>query len=285
MSILISVVIAIILVFALGYLAPMLPLNNLLGGNFYQIIGIILAILISALLNLPMLYMFRGNSCYKKGQYKEAVNLYKKAYKTKRLSVDMEIYCGYILIKEGDMETGEKILTEVSQKKLNDRQKNSLDANMAILLWKKGELDSAIDLLQSLWERCESVNVAGTLGALMLLRAREDKNYEKPLEFCTQANKKFTYEKTILANLGECYYSMGENEKAIKTFEELMDCGTTSPTPFYYYGCALLKADRREEGKEMFNHALRLRFTNLSTISKKTIKSALEEIERAEDTE
>lgn len=278
MSLLISVIIAAVLVLGLGYFAPHLPYNHLLGGGLYQIVAIVLAIVISIVLNLPMLYMMRANSTYKKGKFKEALPLYKKAYKTKRLSPDMEIYCGYIFLKEGDKEWAEKVFKNLETKKLNDRQKNSFDTNKAIYLWKTGDIDGAIALLKEVWKRANTVTVAGTLGAFMLIKARETMDYSEAVEFCEKTNEQFTYEKTILANLGEAYYSTNQNEKAIETFEALMDCGSSAPAPYYYYGLALLKAGRCDEAEEMFNRSLRQRFSALSTVSRKTVKEKLAEI-------
>ncbi|MBQ6795837.1 MAG: tetratricopeptide repeat protein [Clostridia bacterium] len=278
MSLLVSVVIAVILVLALGYAAPYLPFNQLLGGSFYQVVSILLAIGVSAVLNLPMLYMMSANSAYKKGDRKAAVEKYKKAYKTKRLTADMEIYCGYILLKEGDKAASEEIFEAVSKKKLNSYQKDSLDTNKAILLWKKGQLDDAVALLNAVWERSPSVTAAGTLGALMLVKARETGDYEKALRFCEQTNEQYTYEKTILANLGEAYYCTGKNEEALRVFGELMDCGCGAPAPYYYYALALLKEGRQEEAEEMLNMAMRQRFSALSTVPKKVVKAKLDEI-------
>lgn len=274
-----SVLVAIILVMGLGYLAPNLPAHELLGGTFYQVISIVLAIVISLLLNLPMLYMFSGNSAYKKGKYKDALVKYKKAYKTKRLSPDMEIFCGYIFLKEGDKAGAEEVFDRVSKRKLSDRQRDSLDTNRALLLWKKGEIDDAVTLLESVWEHCESITVAGSLGALMLIQAKDKGDYKKALDFCERANEKYTYEKTIMANLGEAYYLVGDNESALEVFGELMDCGSSAPAPFYYYALALLKKGDKNEAAEMLERALRQRFSALSTVSKKTVRAKLEEIE------
>lgn len=278
MSLIISVVIAIILVVGLGYAAPYLPFNELLGGNLYQVVSILLAIGVSAVLNIPMLYMLSANSAYKKGEWKKAVEKYKKAYNTKRLSADMEIYCGYVLLKEGDKKTSEEIFEAVSEKKLTDYQKNSLDINRAILMWKKGALDEAISLLKAVWDRSPSVTAAGTLGALMLVKAREDGNCAEALSFCESTNEQFTYERTIMANLGEAYYLSGQNEEALRVFGELMDCGSQAPAPFYFYALALLKAGRNEEAEEMLNHSLRQRFSALTTVPKKVVRAKLEEI-------
>lgn len=274
----ISVLIAIVLVCLMGYFAPNLPGNELLGGSFYQVLSVVLAVAISLVLNLPMLYMFGGNGAYKKGKFKEACEKYKKAYKTKRLSPDMEIYCGYIFLKEGETALCEEVFEHVAKKKLSDRQKNSLDTNTALLLWKKGKVGEAVELLERVWEREKSVTVAGSLGALMLLDADTDEKLKKTLAFCEETNEMFTYEKTIMANLGEAYYRTGDNENALEVFGELMDCGTTAPSPFYYYALALLKADRCDEAREMLNKSLRQRFSALSTVKRKTVKEKLEEI-------
>lgn len=278
MSIIISVVVAIVLVFGIQFLAPFLPLNELLGGHFYQVVSVLLAIFVSILLNLPMLYMFKGNSAYGKGKIKEALELYKKALKTKKLSVDMEIYCGYILLKEGQKEECEKVFDALYKKTLTQRQKNSLDTNMALLLWKKGQVEDGVKLLEKVWEKEPSITVAGSLGALMLIEAKKTENYENVVKFCEKTNEKYTYEKTIMANLGEAYYCTGRNDDALKIFEELMDCGTQSPAPYYYYGLTLAKAGQFGEARDMFSKALRQRFSALSTVSKKTVKEALEEI-------
>ncbi|MBR5536143.1 MAG: tetratricopeptide repeat protein [Clostridia bacterium] len=278
MSLLISVAVAIILVMGLGYAAPYLPYNNLLSGSFYQVISVLLAIVISAALNMPMLYMLSANSLYKKGEYKKATEKYKKAYKTKRLSRDMEIYCGYILLKEGDKKSSEEIFEAVSKKKLTEYQKNSLDINTSILLWKKGQLDVALEKLKAVWESAPSVTSAGTLGALMLVKARETGDYGEAVDFCEKTNEQFTYEKTIMANLGEAYYGMGRNEDALSVFAELMDCGSQAPAPYYYYALALLKSGDNEKAEEMLNLSLRQRFSALSTVSKKVVRAKLEEI-------
>ncbi len=279
--ILVSVIIAVVLVFGIGYLAPMLPFNELLGGNFYQIVSVVLAIAISVVLNIPMLYLMRANSKYSKGKFKEGLELYKKAYKTNRLSVDMEIYCGYIFLKEGDKAPAQQVFEKLEGKKLTDRQRCTLDTNKAILLWKQGNITGATDLLKDVWARENSVTVAGTLGALMLVEARQTGDYSEALTFCEETNRQYTYEKTILANLGEAYYLTGENEKALETFAELMDCGTNSPAPYYYYALALIKDNNIADAEEMLNRALRQRFSALSTVSKKAVKAKLEEI--AED--
>lgn len=275
----VSVVIAIALVLGMGYFAPYLPGNELLGGSFYQVLSVVVAVLVSLGLNLPMLYMFGGNSAYKKGKFKEACEKYKKAYKTKRLSADMEIYCGYIFLKEGDKALCEEVFDRVAKRKLSERQQNSLDTNKALLLWKKGQVDEAVALLESVWEKEKTVTVAGSLGAIMLVGADTNEKLKKALAFCEETNEIFTYERTILANLGEAYYRIGDNESALKVFGELMDCGTVSPAPYYYYALALLKADKCDEAREMLNKSLRQRFSALSTVSRKTVKEKLEEME------
>ena len=145
-------------------------------------------------------------------------------------------------------------------------------------MWKQGQLEAAITLLEAVWQRSPSVTAAGTLGALMLLKAREDGDYAEALKFCESTNEQFTYERTIMANLGEAYYCVGRNEDALRVFGELMDCGTQAPAPYYYYALALLKAGKADEAEEKLNIAMRQRFSALSTVPKKLVKAKLDEI-------
>lgn len=278
----VTVVVAIALVLGMGYLAPSLPGHDMLGGNFYQVVSIVLAIVISIILNMPMLYMFGGNSAYKKGKFKEALEKYKKAFKTNRLSADMEIFCGYMFLKEGDKKTCEEIFDHAAKKKLTERQQNSLDTNRALLLWKKGDIDAAVELLQAVWEKEQSITVAGSLGALMLVQAKKTGDYKKVLEFCEETNEQYTYEKTIMANLGEAYYCTEKNNEALEVFAELMDCGSQAPAPYYYYALALLKAGEIQDAEDMLNRSLRQRFSALSTVTRKEVKAKLQEIEPKE---
>lgn len=276
---LLSVVIAVLLVLGAIFFGPSLPGGKLLDGSLYEIIAIILAIFISIVINLPMLYMMMGNSAYKKKKYKDAAAKYKKAVDTNRLAPDMAIYCGYAVLKEGDTAEAERIFDKTAQKKLSERQKVSLDMNRALLEWKKGNVDKGIELLAGAWEKMPSAVAAGSLGALMLEKAKKTGDYTMALEFCQSACREYEYDRTAMANLGEAYYHTGNYEKAEEIFDELIDMRPETPSPYYYYALTLLALERDEEACDMIHKALRYRFTALTPITREEAEALRDKLE------
>ncbi len=273
MEILISVIAAAVLIVSAAIFGSSLPGGDMLGGRFYQVIAIILAIIISALINLPMLYMFRGNSKYSKKQYKKALEYYKKAYKTGHLSPEMTIYYAYTALKEGKTETAEAVFEKLGKGKLSEKQKEMFNTNYALLLWKKGQLDEAIELLASV---PSSPTRDGSLGALYLIRARQSGDFSAALAFCEEAHERYAYDKTVMCNIGEAYYMTDRTEDAEKIFEELLDLRPTTPAPFYLYGLTLKSLGKDADAEDMFRKALRFRFTALTPISRKDVEKELQ---------
>lgn len=273
MEILISVIAAVLLIGAAAVFGGALPGGEMLGGRFYQVIAIALAIIISAFLNLPMLYMFRGNSQYSKKQYKKALEYYKKAYKTGRLSPEMTIYYAYIALKEGRTETAEEVFEKLKGGKLSEKQMEMFNTNYALLLWKKGRLDEATELLSSL---SSSPTRDGSLGALYLIKARETGDYEAALAFCEEAHEKYEYDKEVMCNIGEAYYLTNRLEEAEKIFEELISLRPSVPAPFYFYGLTLKALGKTDDAEDMFRKALRFRFTSLTPIRRKDVEGELD---------
>lgn len=274
MEILASVIAAVVLIGASALFGGYLPGASLCGGSFYRIIAVVLAIIVSAVINLPMLYMFRGNSLYAKRQYEKALASYKKAYKTGRLSPEMAIYYGYIALKEGDAETAEAVFEKLGKKEnLKPSQETMFDTNYALLLWKKGDLDGAISLLKSVEP---SPTRDGSLGALLLEAAGRDGNYTEAFAFCSEAHERYQYDKTVMCNMGEALFRTGENEKAAEIFAELIEMRPTTPAPYYMYGRVLDASGREDDAEDMYRKALRFRFTALSTVSRREVKSRLQ---------
>ncbi len=266
---LLSIVIAAVLIIGAALFGNRLPMGDvLLGGHFYQVIAILLAIVISAVINIPMFTMMRANTEYKKGHYKKALALYKKAFDTKRLSPDMDIFCGYIALKEGQTSEAERVFNAVAKKKLSPRQKASLDGNVALLTWKQGDLDGAIELLRSVWSSAPSPVTAGSLGALLLIKAGETGDYSEAKEFCEKTNNQYSYDKTIMCNLLEACRCTGEYERAGEIGAELMDMRPETPAAYYQYALTLQALGKDEEAEETMRKALRYRFTALTPIKK-----------------
>lgn len=253
-----------------------LPGGELMGGAFYRIIAIILAIIITAVVNKPVINLFKANSLYVKGQIKKALPIYKKAGASSRVSPEMAIYCAYTLLKEKKTEDAEELFTIISKRKLNEKQKLSLETNIALLEWKKGNLDSACEKLASVWERERTAAAGGSLGALLLIKGKESGDYSEAQKICEEAYESFKYDKSVMCNMAELYFRLGRRDEAKEIFDELISMRPDTPAPFYNYALLLIKCEKYADAEDMLNRALRHRFTALTPITKKEVEAALE---------
>ena len=146
----------------------------------------------------------------------------------------------------------------------------------ALVTWKKGNLDEAIEMLEDVITKFETSNIYGSLGYMYILKGDMD----KALEFNLKAYGYNDDHDVILDNLGQTYYLMGYLEKAKDIYEKLINkkIKPTFPEVYYNYGLLLHKMDEKEDALENFNKALNYKTTFLSTISKEEIINRINEI-------
>ena len=216
---------------------------------------------------------------YNKEDPQKAAKLFETAYKTGEMPQKCKITYSAFCLRENNIQKGKKLLTEVINSRFSTaEEKLGAKHNMAILLWREGNLNEAIEMLEQLHKQAPATNTYGSLGVLYLERARESGEYEKELDFMREAYEYNDSDKTVADNLGELYYMMGEYEKAEEVYINLMKLNFFTPMPYYNYGRVLKALGKTQEAKEIFEKALTIRFTSVMTISREDVLKELEEL-------
>ena len=211
-----------------------------------------------------------------KGDVEKAKKLYEKAYKTGDMTPECKLAYSSFCLRENLFEKGKRLLTEIINSKSTD-EKNKLNAkhNLAVLIWKEGSLDEAIEILEDVHKKMFATNTYGTLGVLYIDRAKRDNNFEAELPFMLEAYDYNDSDKTIADNLGELYLLMGEYEKASEVYATLLKSAQTSPMPYYNYGLVLKNMGDIDGARENFEKALDCRFTSVITVSREMVEEEL----------
>ena len=126
---------------------------------------------------------------------------------------------------------------------MDEDSKIKAKSNYALVLWKKGELDSAINLLEEVLSEYTSTVVYGSLGYLYILKG----DLEKAVEFNKEAYDYNDSDPIILDNLGNAYYLTGELSKSKEIYKELMNLNPQFPEAFYNYSLLLKKLGKLDE--------------------------------------
>ena len=122
-------------------------------------------------------------------------------------------------------------------------------------------------------EKEKSASAGGSLGALLLVKAKESGDYSEAQKICEEAYESFRYDKSVMGNMAELYFLTGKNDEAKEIFEELISLRPDTPAPFYNYALLLTELGEYSEAEEMLDRALRCRFTALTPISKRDVES------------
>jgi tetratricopeptide (TPR) repeat protein len=154
--------------------------------------------------NLPMFYAVSGSKAYNKGDMDKALRLFKKASESRNTKPNIVSSYGFLLLRNGNMEEAEHYLVKASEEVDKDpRLKQSTILNLAILRWKQGRFDEAIEMVEKSKEEFKNTGVYQILGYLLMSKG----DLEKSLELNTEAHEFNRSDSVIADNLAETYYS------------------------------------------------------------------------------
>ncbi|ADL50370.1 tetratricopeptide repeat protein [Clostridium cellulovorans] len=239
---------------------------------FYsKIIGVLIFILLLIYTNFPSILMYRANLHYTQKNMHKALSLYKLAYSSWHAPDKMKISYGYLLIRMGNLEESDAVLSKFKNKTLNPTDKLSWKLNYSLVLWKKNKLDEAINLLMEEYNQKKNTTLYQNLGYFLLL----NKDYDKALEFNLEAYEYNDSDASILDNLAQSYYFKGQYSKALEIYDKLIPMTPTFVTAYYYYAMTLSKESRTEEALGMLNKALECNFSYLSNVSKEDVEKSI----------
>ncbi|MBR2916455.1 MAG: tetratricopeptide repeat protein, partial [Clostridia bacterium] len=205
-----------------------------------------------------------------KGKTDKALRLYNLADKLGGMNYHSKIGYGYFLLKNAYLREARAEFVKLSMNpKLKDDQKQQVKSLLALVTWKEGQIDDAIEMLQETMESYVTSMVYQSLGLLYIIK----KDKEKALPFCLEAYEYNSDDNVIMDNLAEAYVLMGETEKAMKTYEELLKREPHFPDAYYGYGMLLIQDGKRREGLSYLEKALDKKFSFLSALPRERVEA------------
>lgn len=221
-------------------------------------------------------FVLLGSMAYSKGDIEKAIAWFGRANKSGKANPRNSVSYAYLLLKSGKLEDSEKVLNSLLSSSLKQDDRMHAMSNLALVLWKKGELDEAVSMLEEVIKDFKTSNVYGSLGYLLILKG----DLEKALEFNLEAYDYNSSNSIILDNLGQTYYLKGEYDRALEIYEKLMQSKPSFPEAYYNFGLVLAKKGDYERALQSMQNALNYRFTFLSTVAKEEITRAIENLEK-----
>ena len=221
------------------------------------------------------IFAFIGRMAYGKGNMQDALKWFEKAYKTGVAKPQTIVSYGYLLLKSGKIEDAENVLDRLSRRRLSENDRMVLRSNMALVQWKKGNLDEAISTLEEVIKKYETTNIYGSLGYMLIQKG----DLDKALDFNLKASEYNSSSAIIMDNLGHTYYLKDNYDKAAEIYENIMESNPSFPEAYYNYALVLKAKKEYSKALETVKKALNYQLTFLSTITKSQIDSLISELE------
>jgi tetratricopeptide (TPR) repeat protein len=241
---------------------------------WYGIAAAAIYIAIAAYFSRATIYALIGSRNYGKRDLDKALKWFKKAYAANRSNIKTAVSYAYILLRSGQPSEAEEILRNLLKKDISQDDESYIKSNLALAIWKNGNLDEAVAMLEEVIKTYKTTSVYGSLGYLLIAQG----DLEKALKLNLEAYEYNSSDKIIRDNLGQNYYLLGMNDKAKEIYEPLISQSPAFPEPYYNYGLVLAALGDKQAGISIMKKALNFKFSYLSTVSKEEIEKKLKEL-------
>lgn len=210
-----------------------------------------------------------------KGNTEEAMKLYQEA--VDEGAQDARSLLGYsvLLFRAGRFQEARELLVKIQKFPMTDDLRRQMYVNYASTVFKLGETEKAIEVLEHQHEKQESGLIYETLGYLYV----EAGDAEKALAFNTQAYEYDDEDYITLDNLGQTYYRLlGDKEKAREYFDKAIELRPGQIDTLYFLSRYDLEAGDKDAAREKLQKALEGRFSPLNYATQDMIQAELEKL-------
>ena len=120
--------------------------------------------------------------------------------------------------------------------------------------------------------------IYGSLGYLLIVKAKETGNFDEAIAFNTEAMEYDDDDAVVLDNMGQLYLAMGERGKAYEYFRRAHERKPHQVDTLYYLGRMSLEDGEKEKAKEYLSRAIEGNYTALCTTERAQAQELLNSI-------
>ena len=212
-----------------------------------------------------------------KNEYEKAMQLYEEAYEK---GMDKpRLLRGYsvLLIRTGHFDKALEVLKKIEALPgLTPAEKTDLHVNYAIILWQKGRLDHAMEILEDEFRHMKNGTMYSIIGYLKI----EQGDADAAIAFNKEALEYDDTDPVYLDNMGQTYYRLvGDKETAKTYFDKAITLKPTAIDTNYFLSLYDIEAGDKEKAIERLKTARSGFFSPLNYATPEMIDAKLAELD------
>ncbi len=221
------------------------------------------------------MYHRKARMMFLDGDLMGAIEKMKKAISAAAGDSLLHASCGFMYLKMGRVVDAERMLTIAMNVAKTADEKNHAKSTMCLLLWKKGKLDEAIEMLEEVNQTYKTTTTYATMGFFVIERGIVD----AALAYNKEAYEYNSKNPVILDNYGTTLRMAGQLEEAKAIYEALMASPPTFPDAYYNYGKLLELLGEDGKALDMYRTASSKKFWYTSTVTREEVDRVMEDLE------
>lgn len=247
---------------------------SVFGNIFITLAALILSLAILAFIFRADIMMFVGSIKYAEN-HEKGFKWMERASKTGLMRPKSKLTYAYLLLRNGYLDEAEAIInktTYLGKHALKESDFKNADFNLALIHWKRGNLNDAIMEMEELYsDGFLNSMLYGSLGYFYIANNEIDKAVK-----LSEEGIKFNEDDMVTAdNLGQAYIISGMLDEAQSLYDELFKKNPRFIEPYFNYGTLLEKRGELAEAKEYYQKALLCDEKYMSTVTHDTVNEAI----------
>lgn len=207
-----------------------------------------------------------------KGDVQGAMQLYKEAIDEGLTDMRSILSYSVLLIRAEKYQEARELLVKSQKYLMTDDQRRQLFVNYASCVYKMGEVEKGIELLERQHAKQPSGAIYQTLGYLYV----EAGEAEKALSFNLEAYDYDDEDSIVLDNLGQTYYRLlNDKEKAKEYFEKAIAVKHNQIDTLYFLAQYDIEAGDNAAAKEKLELALKGNFSPLNYVTREQVEGII----------
>ncbi len=224
---------------------------------------------------LTMIKARKAAAMCSKGDIEGAMKLYEECVKNGLTDARSLLTYSVLLIRAGQYKEARELLVKMQKYPMAEESRSQLFVNYASCVYKMGELQKGVELLERQHQKAPSGLIYETLGYLYV----EAGDFEKALAYNQEAYEYDDEDPITLDNLGQTYYRLGNDKESAKTyFEKALEIKPGQIDTLYFLAQYDLEAGDKEAAKKKLETAMEGRFSPLNYATREMVEKALQSL-------
>lgn len=219
-----------------------------------------------------MLKARKALKLHNEGKYPEALKLYEECVSEGLQDMKTILSYSVLLLRQGEYQKARELLVKAQKYPMMEEQRRQLLVNYAAAVYRLGELDKGVEVLERLHKKGESGLVYETLGYLLV----EQGDFDKALAYNLEALEYDDEDPITLDNLGQAYLRLkGDKETAKTYFDKAIAQKPGQLDTLYFLAQYDIEAGDREAAREKLETVAEGRFSPLNFASREKAEELL----------